>query len=125
VILGASAYECPTFLCASEYIGDAYCDVNCMTGLCNFDSPSNSPRISDCAGQCEDEGCDLSNLGDGFCHECKGYTACNTQHCGFDYGDCGFCAAECKEWMLGNGVCSEECSSKSCLFDYDDCVRTK
>lgn len=62
--------------------------------------------------------CDLRKvLGNGECEELYA-----SEECGWDMGDCGFCALGCFEADLSNGVCESECASKACEFDGGDCV---
>lgn len=65
--------------------------------------------------------CDLAKaLGNGVCEETYA-----VPECGWDQGDCGFCAFGCFESDLGNGSCDPSCSSKECEFDMGDCVLTR
>ncbi|CAG9331588.1 unnamed protein product [Blepharisma stoltei] len=92
-----------------------------MTPSCNFDTllifdGQNIKENSDCYKTCiNSDGCDPENLGNGICDD-----SCNTQNCGFDWGDCT-CAPGCLNNMLGNGNCDEACNNWECDLDNHDC----
>ena len=108
------------------------CDISCNRPYCLFDSegPEFSLESSDCYRQCQAQffcldpqkpiqvACDLRKmLGNGECEEDYALA-----ECGWDMGDCGYCALGCFEASLGNGKCEEECASKDCEYDGGDCV---
>ena len=86
-----------------------------MNAVCGYDG-------NDCLNACVDSGCTEGKLGDGVCDTGKGYAECNSEVCGWDKGDCGYCAKGCMEGMLGNGVCETECYQSLCGYDSADCV---
>ena len=101
--------------------GDSYCDKNCMSPFCNYDSKvqiRNSEdmlKFSDCRENCSSV-CEPEKLGDSACDP-----ECNIPECSFDFGDCGECSSGCFSHMLGNGSCEDECNTSLCNFDYNDC----
>ncbi|KAL8439877.1 hypothetical protein Efla_000849 [Eimeria flavescens] len=59
--------------------------------------------------------------GDGWCD-----TACNTEGCNFDDGDCaGWCAGDCKPTWVGDGNCDAACYNAACDWDKGDCKKWK
>lgn len=55
------------------------------------------------------------------------YLECDKEVCGWDWGDCGYCASGCKHYpgqqiMLGNQFCEEACNTAKCQYDGLDCV---
>ncbi|CAG9318584.1 unnamed protein product [Blepharisma stoltei] len=114
--------------CSPNTRGDKSCDADCMFSYCNYDSReayqvTSDIKKSDCYGnpcdvkskwECYRNGASI--LGDGNCDE-----ACNVQECGFDFGDCGYCAPSCYKSMLG-GTCDVECNTTSCYYDYGACL---
>ena len=72
---------------------------------------------SDCSYYCIFEnGCDASLLANGTCDDCNHYLACNSWECGFDGGDCGYCAQYCFEDDLGSGACTNACNNQECYY---------
>lgn len=68
--------------------------------------------------QCS-RGCKKDWLGDGWCD-----SACNTEACGFDEGDClGWCSGDCKPSWEGDGYCDAACYVAACNWDRGDCSR--
>lgn len=61
---------------------------------------------------------DCYTLGDGQCDD-----EFNTEVCGWDKGDCGYCGKGCYFEMLNNGKCEKECENFQCFFDHGDCRR--
>lgn len=103
-----------------------------MHAACNFDSPAKVSALthkekSECLQDCLDlnPGCKLTMLDNGECEESKSYSGCNTQVCGWDWGDCGYCAPNCNKAFLekGSSVCIKECNTSSCFFQNGICVR--
>ncbi|CAG9321220.1 unnamed protein product [Blepharisma stoltei] len=124
--------------------GDGYCDSQCDTLDCNFDS-------LDCPIQCS-PGCSPNMIGNGICNKecytssctfdnidcinlCSGgclpsmigdkqcQNDCFNENCLFDAGDCfGLCSQNCSFSMLGDGVCQPQCANEKCNFDNDDCT---
>ena len=122
--LSCSSYICPDASVPSKQRQNTVCDLNCMTEMCAFDSVT--PQTSPCLSLC-DVPCQVSVLGDGKCDSGTCYAECSTQECAWDYGDCGFCAQDCTDYlgfqdMLGDGVCQPACDYESCEFDAGDCV---
>jgi len=74
----------------STQVGDGVCDLDCMSAPCFYDSDQEPKTASDCFGACVVQGCGAVLLGNGKCDE-----ACDFQMCGWDWGDCGFCAEQC------------------------------
>ena len=112
-------FTCEDTFCYSSWIGDGYCDLNCMNPACNFDSGiyggtyKENFYSSDCYSDCD---CDYDKLGNGECD-----SACNKYQCGWDLGDCGYCSDGCTEAMLTNSECDTECSSIQCMYDNNGC----
>jgi len=77
--------SCPPTFVVSTQVGDGACDLSCMTSPCEFDR-------NDCASLCE---CPTQLLGNGVCDPGKDSSDCGTQECGWDLGDCGYCAYGC------------------------------
>ncbi|CAG9312607.1 unnamed protein product [Blepharisma stoltei] len=94
-----------------------------MLPYCNFDSKEyyhSDPEKSDCIETCKSF-CFYDQPGDGICKE-----ECNKPSCGFDFGNCGYCAPSCNQylgfqWQLG-GTCDPECNTTSCYYDYGACL---
>lgn len=125
-LVSSTTMDCWDKVCPSGYIGDTYCDTACMTKLCKFDSASPSDnQASDCYPNCSDTSCQTPLLGDGVCNNGKAKPVCNSGSCGFDFGDCGYCASGCFEDMLGNGSCDDACNVKACRYDNNDCVSAR
>ena len=80
-----SRTRCPPAFVPLIQIGDGKCDLSCMTAACEFDR-------NDCASLCE---CPTQLLGNGVCDPGKDSSDCGTQECGWDFGDCGYCAYGC------------------------------
>lgn len=94
-----------------------------MTGPCNYDMPSDSlsnsdKSISDCYQDCIDLGCDSSLLANNECDK-----SCNIAECGWDWGDCGYCAQYCTQEKLNSG-CDSSCKNELCYFNAGGCVRS-
>jgi hypothetical protein len=110
-------------VCASSVVGDKFCDKECMSDVCKFDSKTPTTKTtSDCYSSCLSTGCKANLLGNKSCNAGKIKAACNSEACGFDYGDCGYCANGCTSSMLGNGRCDSSCNVKACRYDANDCV---
>lgn len=87
---------CPPTLCPASWVsttqvGDGICDPGCMSESCGYDSSSEERARSDCYADCAAKGCGLLLLGNGKCD-----AACALEVCGWDWGDCGFCAFDCR-----------------------------
>eukprot|EP00359_Climacostomum_virens_P002665 CAMPEP_0204904450 /NCGR_PEP_ID=MMETSP1397-20131031/4873_1 /ASSEMBLY_ACC=CAM_ASM_000891 /TAXON_ID=49980 /ORGANISM="Climacostomum Climacostomum virens, Strain Stock W-24" /LENGTH=286 /DNA_ID=CAMNT_0052073245 /DNA_START=124 /DNA_END=981 /DNA_ORIENTATION=+ len=108
---------------------DAVCNEDCASEMCNFDSDEEftegdlfSPfKSSGCFDTCVVE-CDKPMLTNGVCDP-----ECDIDVCGFDLGDCGYCASGCEIYtgfkdMLGDGICNVECSLQKCFYDWGDCA---
>lgn len=79
-----------------------------MTLGCKYD-------IGDCTSDCKNEGC-LKTASDEVCD-----SACNISYCGYDYGDCGYCAPGCTLAMLLDNICQPECNTFECDYDNYRC----
>ncbi|CAG9312679.1 unnamed protein product [Blepharisma stoltei] len=121
--------DCPPISVNFNQRGDTSCNLNCMTSYCDFDSQElkNSPNNylnSDCTKAClasTSWKCKTAKLGNGVCDN-----SCNTPACGYDFGDCGYCAPSCNLYLgfqqqLG-GSCDLECNTTSCYYDYGACL---
>lgn len=111
---------CPTSWVSTTQIGDDYCDFYCMTPFCGYDSPDGTFENSDCYWSCADQGCDVSLLGNGSCESGTSYAACNNYNCGYDMGDCSYCADGCVKQMLHDGKQQTACDNSMCNFDGGD-----
>lgn len=77
---------------------DGYCDSDCSSQICNFDSSANISagsnydvlKESDCFSRCIED-CSKDMLTNDVCDE-----ECNIGECGYDAGACGFCLPGCK-----------------------------
>jgi hypothetical protein len=128
----ASALECNRVNCPSYYLNDGYCEQSCSIIPCFLDIATESlsePLVttfeaSDCFVDCI-LACDWSHLGNSVCD-----ADCDLAICGYDLGECGYCASGCKpqsgfEAMLGDGACDTACNTPECWADDGDCVRTR
>ena len=109
-------------------LGDGFCDQECMTPDCFYDSVPNSiaadqtPREyfedhSDCWQDCHTDYWNSYFTDDSECD-----TWCDISVCGFDFGDCSYiCNTGCFTNMLGNGSCDEACNTTTCNLDNGDC----
>jgi len=116
-------YTCKESTCRLEWIADTWCHSACMDPSCNYDSfDTDSLTVnerflsSDCKSACPYTGCAASKLENGECDE-----RCNNYECGYDLGDCGYCASGCTEEMLTSDKCDSECNNLACRFDNNDC----
>jgi len=121
---------CPLAWVFSTQRGNGVCDLPCNTVLCGLDSALVSPFVdfstSDCYGACTAAFFSWA-LGD---FDCQSYFGLETAECGWDAGDCGYCADGCKAYSgfesdLGNGECQQACNSLACAFDGGDCVSSR
>lgn len=124
--------DCSLINCPETWFGDDFCDSCFMNLSCNFDnklgnipgkSVSELIETSDCKGHCYDLGCNFDLLGNQQCDE-----SCNSSECGYDGGDCGYCADGCNFKLgtlekLENDVCDNECNNEKCHYDRGLCVR--
>jgi hypothetical protein len=109
--------NCDLTFCKSYQIANGVCDKACMIDACLYDSLSLEDfSTSDCFNDCRDFGCQESMLNNGECD-----SECNFYQCGWDLGDCGYCADGCTEELLNNEVCDEVCSFSQCAFDNNAC----
>ena len=117
--------SCDENLCPPSDIGDSICEFPCNIAPCGYDSSSffSAPNggfnfsTSDCYQTCLDtQTCDLSLLNNTICD-----AGCNTAECGWDLGDCGYCAQNCPIALLTNDVCDEVCEGEICSFDNHAC----
>ncbi|CAG9309797.1 unnamed protein product [Blepharisma stoltei] len=107
--------------CPSSWLGDGYCDFNCMNSYCGYDIDpkwnSDDPSYSDCYNDCVyTDGCNPDLLGDGKCD-----SSCNTWRCGYDWGDCGYCTGSCYQVLLGTGTCESKCNVAECYYNIGTC----
>jgi hypothetical protein len=125
-LAASTPLECWDSVCPSDYIGDNFCDTGCMIQICSFESKTPSDKTtSDCYSDCISSSCQSSLLKDGVCNNGKVKPACNSATCGFDFGDCGYCASGCFESNLGDGICDDACNVKACRYDNNDCVSAR
>jgi hypothetical protein len=101
-----------------------------MNELCNFDiadnpDPALGKSASDCMADCLSfSDCAEEMLGDGKCDEGIRYIECNMNICGWDWGDCGYCAQSCYKYDLEvSDICIKECDNEECSFQGEICVR--
>jgi hypothetical protein len=127
-----SGLECNWDFCPKHWINDGYCDSSCSILPCSLDIASNELleplsstfEASDCYLDCIFV-CERRLLSNSVCD-----VACDTAVCGYDLGECGYCASGCKDYlgyqeMLGDGVCHEECNTPECKADDGDCVKSR
>lgn len=114
-----SNYVCPSYL----QFDSSQCTVGCMTPPCNYNSADQTSADwikrffeSGCAKICGNLGCDPRSLGNNVCD-----SSCNNIYCGFDLGDCGYCAPGCNQTMLLNSVCDSACNVSYCMYDNNAC----
>ena len=122
-----SPFECSDYICPSYMKENSDCDLLCMSPACNYDSSDEKSKdykarflSSGCLTNCIESSCSLDNLGDGTCD-----SSCNTQECGFDLGDCGYCASGCyqnytdESWdnLLSNNQKDLACNTSICMYD--------
>jgi hypothetical protein len=127
---------CNSYVCSPEIVkynqrSNGICDLNCMHAACNFDSlfdtnPAPDNKQSECLLNClaSNSACTYEILGNGKCDQGDFNLACNSQVCGWDFGDCGYCAPECEESYLDSkvSVCFDECRTDSCYYQNGICV---
>ena len=116
-------FACSSSLCPSGDISNNRCETNCMTPPCNYDSSDSTSQSwylrfqsSGCVNSCLNTGCNITSLNNGVCDN-----ACNNIFCGFDLGDCGYCASGCTKEMLLNSVCDPACNVSQCMYDNNAC----
>ena len=117
--------RCMTSFCrdgwvGTRQIGDGVCDWYCMTPFCGWDSEDGIFETSDCKWNCIYTGCETSLLGDRNCDSRTFHSECNTYECGFDMGDCSYCADGCVRVMLGDLKPQAACDNSQCNFDGGD-----
>lgn len=122
-IFSRSVFTCDESLCPPSWVGDGMCDELCMNPSCIYDSldPSSIEKDtplygSDCYSSCLYSNCLFEKLGDGVCDE-----VCNIYECGWDFGDCGYCANGCTLDNLTNSVCDSNCNNEACRYDNNGC----
>lgn len=113
----AQGLQCDQNLCPPDWRGDTICDLPCMSKNCLFDSYNSTVAGSDCLQACTLKGCTQTSLGNNVCN-----AECNIAECGWDGGDCGFCAKGCFSGVIGDGKCDSPCDVASCHWDGGDCV---
>lgn len=82
--------------------------------FCDFDMGLEG--LWDCEDECLEMGCGPSLLGNGVCD-----SQCQSAACGYDKGDCGYCAVGCSLDMLENARCDEACNVQRCAYDRGNC----
>lgn len=122
---------CPMVWVRSIQQGDGICDLSCDSRACGFDGALVSASgldytTSDCYERCVSALPDSSILGNNVCEG----PPLDSEECGWDAGDCGYCAQNCMfhsgfESDLGDGTCTEACSTLACAWDGGDCVSNK
>ena len=80
-----------------------------MTFPCNFDNGM-------CSLNCAVKGC-THVISDGICDK-----SCDYIECGFDFGDCAYCALNCTSTLYYNSICDQECNTPICNYDNFQCV---
>ncbi|KAH3745540.1 notch receptor protein [Pelomyxa schiedti] len=78
--------------------------------------PINASSINVTACAASAPSCDPAGLGDESCA-----AACNTTECGYDGGDCVWCAAYCCVSAVGDAFCDPPCDVGECWWDGGDC----
>ena len=128
--LDCNHFKCSLYMVYCIQRDNDICDINCLSEVCNFDTPpglntkldkSQSPCLSVCLDYTE---CPIEHLGDGKCNSGKEYLECNHNVCGFDWGDCGYCEQGCfKEDIENTETCKDECNNVYCSMQGEVCVR--
>ena len=99
-----------------------------MNELCNFDSSDAIPdkSSSGCIEICVSYSrCRQELLGDGKCDAGMNNLECNMNICGWDWGDCGYCASGCSKDTIENSqTCKKECNNHDCNLHDGVCVRS-
>jgi hypothetical protein len=133
-LVPCNPYICPHSIVTLPQRMNGRCDLLCMHASCNFDSLDEIDATlhkenSDCLQTClvSALNCTLSMLGDMMCDEGMIYIECNTQACGWDWGDCGFCSPSCTALDIKRNplTCIEDCNTQSCYYQNGICVRNK
>ena len=86
-----------------------------MTEACNFQNLN-----IQCLRSCLETGCTLNLLMNSKCD-----SECNSNICGWDYGECGYCAKDC--FIIDIENCPSSCNVPECLnnvFCIDDIFLT-
>lgn len=137
---------CEALGCPTTFIGDNWCDAQCISAECGFDfedcheidqykaigcdpsfigngvcNPECNNQIGffdagDCITECSRLGCDLKLLGNRICNK-----ECFIEECHYDQGDCGNCSDGCSTSMLGDYNCDAACNNEACGYDLNDC----
>jgi hypothetical protein len=101
--------------------GDGGCDLGCNNAICGYDSTGGtgtSLRDGDCYETCLYSGCEMETyLGNTDCDEDD---SCNTVQCGWEQGECGYCASGCLLGIVGESD-HNTALGKACSFDGGDC----
>ena len=114
IALGREMFSCYESLCPDSWLGDGYCDSVCMIPGCDYDSAFVGSSAyetfinSDCSDDCA---CDEAMLTNGVCD-----SDCNNYECGWDLGECGYCASGCFESNLTGSDSDPSCKSVECLY---------
>lgn len=117
--LAKDLFTCSDTLCLSHWIGDGTCDLRCMIPACNYDSSyvgstlNETFLLSDCYNDCN---CNKEMLANNQCD-----SECDNIECGWDLGDCGYCASGCFESDLTGSECKENCNRIECLHNNNNC----
>lgn len=116
-------FACSSSLCPTTDISENQCKTNCMSPPCNYDSLDSTSQSwvlrfqrSGCYNSCANTGCDINSLSNTVCD-----SSCDNVYCGFDLGDCGYCASGCTKEMLLNSVCDPACNVSQCMYDNNAC----
>lgn len=107
-------WYCPVEICspgcASEWMGDGYCDGSlCNVPECEYDG-------DDCS--CS-SGCTLGVMEETFCQAEN--DPCANELCNYKNYLCGDCSSGCFYDMIGDKTCDEACDNSECSFDLGDC----
>lgn len=135
-VISEATLPCNQFICSIEKVmniqkSNDLCDLDCMHAACNFDSSDETDSSvykehSECLSEClrSDSRCSYEMLGNGRCEKGNEYVECNTQVCGWDWGDCGYCSQNCSQGFLAKKlpICAKECNNQSCYYQNGVCV---
>jgi hypothetical protein len=138
-VISQAIIPCNEFICSKEIVtnmqrSNDLCDLDCMHAACNFDSFDEADQIlykeqSGCLSEClrSNSRCTYEMLGNGACEKGNEQVECNAKVCGWDWGDCGYCARNCSKGLLENNlpICAHECNNMNCYFQKEVCVRSR
>ena len=118
-VFSKDLFTCNETSCGPDWIKDGLCSEVCMNPACNYDSDYKSDDRnevflhSDCYDSCD---CNKTLLNNNQCD-----FECNNYQCGWDLGDCGYCASGCYESDLVTSECINECAYYQCLYSNGNC----